>query len=324
MEYLRTAAEPECAPRDAREAFLADVLGGLRQPQKQIPCKWLYDARGSDLFERICGLAEYYPTRTELDIMESHAAGMAALLGEQCAVIEYGSGSSLKTHLLLRHLHRPVAYLPIDISAAALAEATARLRRNFPELRIRPVCGDFTAPLSLPLEGIGAHRRAVYFPGSTIGNLHKPEVVGFLRDTAAQCGAGGALLIGVDLRKDPAILERAYDDPRGVTAAFDLNLLARIDRELGGDFRLERFRHEARWDERHGRIEMHLVSTEDQVVTVAGEALGFARGESIWTESSYKYALGEFAALAAVAGWSCEQTWTDPRAWFSVQYLTTG
>ncbi len=323
MEQLELVVQPERAP-DVRAAFLADVLSGLRQPQKQLPCKWLYDRRGSQLFERIYTLEEYYPTRTELAIMEASSAAMASLLGERCAVIEYGSGSSLKTHLLLQHLRRPAAYLPVDISGAALDEATARLRRSFPSLVIRPVCADFTGPVSLPLHGITERRRAVYFPGSTIGNFHKPEVVGFLRRIAAQCGRGGALLIGVDLRKDPAVLERAYDDAAGVTAAFALNLLARIDRELGGDFQLERFRHEPRWDERHGRVEMHLVSTVDQVVTVAGETFAFTAGESIWTESSYKYGLGEFAALAALAGWRCERTWTDARAWFSVQYFATG
>ena len=322
MEQLELVVpQPERAP-DVRATFLAEVRRGLRQEQKEIPCKWLYDARGSQLFERICTLDEYYPTRTELGIMEANAAPMAALLGERCAVIEYGSGSSLKTHLLLQHLHRPAAYLPVDIAPAALEEATARLRRSFPSLEIRPVCGDFTTALALPLHGLSPRRRAVYFPGSTIGNFHKAEVVGFLRRVAAQCGPGGALLIGVDLRKDRALLERAYDDAAGVTAAFDRNVLVRIDRELGADFRPERFRHEARWEARQGRVEMHLVSTVDQVVHVAGESFTFVAGESIWTESSYKYDLGEFAALAALAGWRCERIWTDPHAWFSVQYLT--
>ena len=307
----------------ARASFLSDVLKGLSLPQKELPSKWLYDARGSHLFERICELEEYYPTRTELGIMEAHVGGMAGLLGRRCALIEYGSGSGLKTRLLLQHLADPAAYVPIDISQPALSDATARLARAFPGLRILPVCDDFTAPLELPLHGLSERRRAVYFPGSTIGNFHKPEVVGFLREVARQCGPGGGLLIGVDLLKERRVLERAYDDARGVTAAFDLNLLARANRELGADFRLDRFRHEARFDERHGRVEMHLVSTARQVAIVAGQRFRFEKGESIWTESSYKYGTREFAALAALAGWRCERVWTDERAWFSVQYLTT-
>jgi L-histidine Nalpha-methyltransferase len=319
------AARPVSPPApDSRSEFLADVLAGLGRPQKEIPCKWLYDARGSLLFERICELDEYYPTRTELAIMESHARSMAALLGEGCALVEYGSGSSLKTRLLLQHLARPAAYVPVDISAPALGAATERLARAFPGLRILPVCGDFTAPHALPLADLAARRVAVYFPGSTIGNFHKPDVVAFLREIARQCGEGGGLLIGVDLRKERTVLERAYDDARGVTAAFDLNVLVRANRELEADFRLDRFRHEAPFDDRHGRVEMHLVSTVAQLVSVGGETFRFAEGESIWTESSYKYGMREFAALAALAGWRCERTWTDERAWFSVQYLTTG
>ncbi len=309
---------------DTRAEFLTDVLAGLSRPQKEIPCKWLYDTRGSHLFERICELDEYYPTRTELGIMESHARAMAALLGPGCTLVEYGSGSSLKTRLLLQHLASPAAYVPVDISARALADATARLARGFPELPILPVCGDFTAPLELPLSGIAARPIAVYFPGSTIGNFHKPDVVAFLRAVSRQCGPGGGLLIGVDLRKERTVLERAYDDARGVTAAFDLNVLVRANRELDADFRLDRFRHESLFDERHGRVEMHLVATVGQLVTVGGQTFRFAEGESIWTESSYKYGMREFAALAALAGWRCERTWTDERAWFSVQYLTTG
>ncbi len=324
LEGVDPLLAPRAAPRDVRAEFLADVLDGLSQEQKQIPCKWLYDARGSHLFERICELDEYYPTRTELRLMEGNVGAMASLLGRGCAVVEYGSGSSLKTRLLLQHLAEPAAYVPVDISASALLEATERLARAFPSLRIRPVCDDFTAGSTLPLDGLGESRRVVYFPGSTIGNFHKAEVVGFLRAVAAQCGRGGGLLIGVDLRKEVPILLRAYDDRRGVTAAFDLNLLVRANRELEADFRLERFRHEARWDERNGRVEMHLVSTVDQLVSVAGHTFAIRAGESIWTESSYKYGMREFAALAALAGWRCERTWTDERAWFSVQYLTTG
>jgi L-histidine N-alpha-methyltransferase len=314
--------EQPAPAQDERAAFLGDVLEGLSRPQKEIPCKWLYDVRGSHLFEQICDLEEYYPTRTELGILERHVRAMAPLLGPQCALVEYGAGSGLKTRLLLRHLDRPAAYVPIDISESALAATAARLARDFPGLAVLPVRADFSAPIDLPLDGVRARRRAVFFPGSTIGNLHKPDVVGFLRMVARECGRGGALLIGVDLRKERSVLERAYDDARGVTAAFDLNVLARANRELGADFDLSRFRHEARFDDRHGRVEMHLVSQLPQIVTVGGKAFRFDAGESIWTESSYKYHLREFAALAALAGWRCERTWTDERAWFSVQYLT--
>ena len=316
-------AEPalRAPPPTARAEFLEDVLAGLARPQKEIPCKWLYDARGSALFERICALEEYYPTRTELAIMERGARAMAEMLGPECLLVEFGSGSSLKTRLLLQHLSRPAAYVPVDISAPSLASASASLARGFPSLPIMPVCGDFTRPLSLPLDGVAARRRAVYFPGSTIGNFHKPEVVGLLRQIAALCGPGGALLIGVDLLKEQPVLLRAYDDALGVTAAFDANLLARANRELGADFRLERFRHEARFDPGHGRIEMHLVATTPEQVAVAGRVFSFTQGESIWSESSYKYGVGEFAALAALAGWRCERAWSDERAWFSVQYL---
>ncbi len=307
---------------ELRAAFLADLTAGLARPQKEVPSKWLYDARGSALFERICAVEEYYPTRTELGIMETHVREMAELCGPGCALVEYGSGSSLKTRLLLQHLREVAAYVPLDISAPALADATGRLRRWKPELEVRPLCADFTAPHELPLSGLSPRRRVVFFPGSTIGNFHKPEVVAFLRHVAREVGRGGGLLIGVDLLKEREVLERAYDDARGVTAAFDLNLLARANRELGADFDLTRFRHAARFDERYGRVEMHLVSQAPQKVRVDGRSFAFAEGESLWTESSYKYSLTELTALAALAGWRSERCWTDPRAWFSVQYLT--
>ena len=320
---IATTTQPglEAGPGAERRQFLDDLLDGLGRPQKEIPCKWLYDERGSALFERICELEEYYPTRTELGIMERHVRGMAEALGPGCALVEYGSGSSLKTQLLLDHLPDPAAYLPVDISDAALAAAAVRLARRFPNLAIRPVCADFTGPLALP-EVRGARRRAVYFPGSTVGNFHKPDAVSFLAEVRRECGEGGALLLGVDLLKERRVLERAYDDARGVTAAFNLNLLARANRELGADFRLEAFRHVARFDERHGRIEMHLAARAPQRVHVAGRAFELARGETIFTESSYKYALPEIQALAVIAGWRTERAWTDTRAWFAVLLLT--
>jgi len=318
------AAYPPATPFEAlgtRSQFLADVLRGLARAPKEIPCKWLYDARGSALFERICDLAEYYPTRTELAIMEQHVRGMAALIGPGATLIEYGSGSSLKTRLLLAHLATPWAYVPVDISATALAEATARLARSFPDLQILPQCRDFTRPLALPARAAASRRRVVYFPGSTIGNLHRPQVLELLDQIAEQCGPGGGLLVGVDLLKSRQALEAAYDDARGVTAAFNENLLVRANRELGADFRLERFRHLAAFEPHHGRMEMHLVSTVRQSVRVGRQTFPFEAGETIWTESSYKYGPDEFAALAALAGWRLERSWTDERAWFSVQFL---
>ncbi len=324
LDTVKPSSVATLPPPEPGTDFLHDLLEGLAKPQKEIPCKWLYDARGSQLFERITELEEYYPTRTELAIMEANVMSMAAALGPACALIEYGSGSGLKTRLLLQYLRDPAAYVPVDISAPALASAAARLAAAFPGLDLRPVCADFTQPLRLPLEHVRAKRRAVFFPGSTIGNFHKPEMVSFLREVARQAGPGGGLLIGVDLRKERSILEAAYDDRRRVTAAFDLNVLARANHELGTSFDLDAFRHESRWDERHGRVEMHLVAKWAQTVLVGGARIAFAAGESIWTECSYKYDLPEFAALSALAGWRTERVWTDERAWFSVHYLTTG
>jgi dimethylhistidine N-methyltransferase len=304
-----------------RAAFLRDLLDGLARPQKEIPCKWLYDERGSALFERICDLPEYYPTRTELSILERYVGAMAPHFGSNCAIIEYGSGSGLKTQLLLEHVRRPACYVPVDISTSALVDATARLQRRFPGLTIAPVRGDFSEPVALPREAVAAQRRAVFFPGSTIGNLHKGETVVFLSRMRRECGRGGGLLLGVDLLKDRATLLNAYDDSRGVTAAFDLNILARANAELGADFDLEAFRHEARFDERHGRIEMHLVARRAVEAHVGGTTFRFAAGESIHTESSYKFALPELRALAALAGWRFEHIWSDEKAWFAVCWL---
>ncbi|BDG07933.1 L-histidine N(alpha)-methyltransferase [Anaeromyxobacter paludicola] len=301
--------------------FAADLVEGLSRPAKELPAKYFYDERGSRLFDLICELPEYYPTRTELDIMETWGGEMAALLGPRCVVVEYGSGSSLKTRVLLRELDRPAGYVPVDISREPLLAAAAALRERFPAIPIRPVCGDFTAHLALPLEGLQPARRAVYFPGSTIGNFHPPEAVGLLRHIASQAGPGGALLIGVDLRKDPAVLEAAYNDRLGVTAAFNLNLLARANRELGADFDLDRFRHRAFFDRVRSRIEMHLVSVGRQEVHALGRAFRFEDGESIHTESSYKYGPGEFVALAARAGFRQGGLWVDDERLFSVHFL---
>lgn len=304
-----------------RERFLDDVLCGLRQPQKTLPCKYFYDADGSKLFDQICALPEYYPTRTELGILRAHAAEMAASLGPETLLIEYGSGSSVKTRLLLDRLVRPAAYLPVDISREHLEETALTLRLDYPGLAIEPVCADFATPFALPRLARRAARRAIYFPGSTIGNFPEAGAVALMGDVARRVGPGGAFLVGVDLKKDPRVLERAYDDDAGVTAAFNLNLLARMNRELDADFDLRRFRHRARWVEAAGRIEMHLVSLADQWVRIDGQTVHFAHGESICTEHSHKYTLAGFARLARSAGLAVRRVWTDPAERFSVQYL---
>jgi L-histidine Nalpha-methyltransferase len=305
-----------------RARFQEDVVSGLSARQKTIPAKWLYDARGCALYELITELPEYYPTRTELGILDAHGADLSAAIGPDALVFEYGTGSGVKTGRLLAMLRRPAAYLAVDIARGALLATAEALARRFEGFPIRPVCADFTEPFKLPVEDLKAARRVAFFPGSTIGNFDLPDAMVLLRQIAEQAGRGGGLVIGVDLRKDSATLERAYDDARGVTAAFDLNLLARLNRELGGDFRLSSFRHRAIWDDRRGRIEMHLESLEDQLVRVAGRTWTFREGETIHTESSYKYVPREFDALAALAGWRLERTWTDERAWFAVKYFT--
>ena len=302
--------------------FRDEVWAGLATPQKTLPCKYFYDERGSALFESICDLPEYYPTRTELSIMETHAPAMASLLGERCLLVEYGSGSSRKTRLLLDRLRDAAGYVPIDISRAALSESARSLAAAYPAIEVLPVCADYTEPFELPRPRVTAARRGVYFPGSTIGNFTPPHAQRFLARMARVAGPRGAVLIGVDLKKERATLERAYDDAAGVTAAFNQNLLVRINRELGGTFDVARFRHLARWDEHAGRVEMHLASAVAQTVRVAGRPFWFAAGETIHTENSYKYDLGNFAALAAGAGLAVREIWTDEKRRFSVQYLT--
>jgi dimethylhistidine N-methyltransferase len=303
-------------------SFREEVLCGLRKRQKELPSKFFYDERGSELFEQISTLDEYYLTRTELGIMRDHARAMAEVLGQQVLLIEYGSGSSTKTRLLLDHLLQPAAYVPIDISKEHLIQAAMALAAAYPALEVLPVCADYTTDFPLPAPTIPAARRVVYYPGSTIGNFDREPALRFLRHIAQVCGPGGGLLIGVDLSKDPVKLHHAYNDWEGITAAFNLNLLARINRELGADFPLDRFRHYAFYNPREGRVEMHLVSLDNQTAHVGDAAFSFEIGESIWTESSYKYRLAEFADLAGAAGFAVEQVWMDPQGLFSVQYLT--
>lgn len=303
------------------EQFREDVRRGLRAPSRHIPSKYFYDDTGSRLFDEICTLPEYYPTRTELAIMRCHAVEMARLLGPRCFLIEYGSGSSVKTRLLLDQLIRPVAYIPVDISGAHLRRAAARLAHAYPQIEVLPLCADFTAPLHLSAAAPGA-RRIVYFPGSTIGNFTPDEACILLRRTAGMCGPGGGMLLGADLKKDPDVIEAAYNDGRGVTAAFNLNLLARVNRELGGDFRLDAFWHHAFYTPADARVEMHLVSRRAHQVRAAGEVLEFRDGESIRTEYSYKYNHADLRDLAFATGFEFRQAWTDDRGYFTVQYWT--
>ncbi len=305
-----------------REVFLQDVIQGLRAPLKSIPCKYFYDEQGSCLFDQICDLDEYYPTRTELAIMREFGEEIAACLGSDCLLIEYGSGSGTKTRILLDHLREPAAYVPIDISREHLTRSTTDLARTYTSLHVLPVCADFTREFTLPAVSRPASRKVVYFPGSTIGNFAPGEARRFLARIADVCGAGGGLLIGVDLKKSPDILERAYNDRKGVTAAFNLNLLARINRELGADFALDHYRHQAVYNRSSGQIEMYIVSLRDQVVHLGGQEFAFAEGDRILTECSCKYGLDEFARLAASVGLNVERAWTDDQRLFSVQYLT--
>jgi len=295
--------------------FLEDVVAGLSLPQKALPPKYFYDAKGSKLFERICRLPEYYLTRAELSLTREHIASIARFAGKGGELLEYGSGESLKTRLLIRAL-RPTTYLPVDISLSALERASARLAREFPWLRIVPVAADFSRPLDLPA---AKGQRTAYFPGSTIGNLTPDEAHGFLARARTQARR---MLIGTDLKKDANVLHAAYNDSRGVTAAFNLNLLARINRELGGDFDLASFAHYAFYNAPRGRIEMHLVSLKKQSVKLGAHRFGFERGESIHTENSHKYSSEGFRALAADAGFAQTRCWSDRKGLFALHGLT--
>ena len=303
-----------------RNAFRRDVLDGLSAEPKSVPSKYFYDETGSALFDRITETEEYYPTRTELAIMRAHVGAMADEIGPGAALVEYGSGSSLKTRVLLDHLDRLAAYVPIDISREHLFTTAERLRAVYPDLPILPVAADYTAAFDLP-DLPAHHRRVVYFPGSTIGNFDRVQAAAFLRQAARVAGPGGALLIGVDLKKDPAVLEAAYDDAAGVTADFNLNLLDRINRELGGTFDRDRFAHRAVWNEDEGRIETYLVSLREQTVEIDGVAFSFGEDEAVHTENSHKYTVEGFARFAAECGFAARQAWTDDAGLFSVQYF---
>jgi len=315
----RPAIRPQ-ALQNGATAFAADVLEGLAGTPKRLPAKYFYDEAGSRLFERITELPEYYPTRTELRILESSAESIAGLADPGAALIEFGSGSTAKARLLLRHMVSVRAYVPVDISAEFVNGEAARLQADFPALRVLPVAADFTGAFELPA-AVKAGPRLGFFPGSTIGNLEPHEVTGFLRRAKRALGQAAAFVVGVDLVKDPEVLYAAYNDSQGVTAQFNRNLLVRINRELGADFDVSAFEHHAFYHRELRRIEMHLASLRRQKVRILGKCFEFRAGETIHTENSYKYTIESFAALARGAGWSIGAVWTDPDRYFSVQAL---
>jgi L-histidine Nalpha-methyltransferase len=314
---LQTALRAE-PPVGTADCFAADVLAGLTAKPKWLPPKYFYDAAGSALFEHITQLPEYYPTRCELELLRAHAPAIASLFPPNCALIEFGSGSSKKARILLGAAATVEAYVPVDISGDFLQQDCAQLHRDFPHLAVHPLVADFTQAFELP-QAIASNPRVGFFPGSTIGNFEPHEAAKFLRHAGQMLGAGAVLAIGVDLVKDTDILCRAYNDAEGVTAKFNLNLLARINRELGADFDLTRFEHHAFYNREKSRIEMHLASTRRQKVRINGTAIAFRAGETIHTENSYKYTIDSFAALAQGSGWSPLAVWSDGQ--FSVHAI---
>jgi dimethylhistidine N-methyltransferase len=315
-----TVAFHDFAPK--LDNFRDAVLDGLSRKQKRIPCRFLYDARGSDLFEAICETPEYYPTRTEIAILREHAPEIAALMGPDATLIEYGSGAGQKVKLLLDAMERPRAYAGIEVSREILLRATDDLAPAWPKLDVVAICADFLTPITLPaaLRG-GAGPRVGFFPGSSIGNFTPAEATRFLAQCRTMVGPGGGMLIGIDLKKETARLDAAYNDAAGITAAFTLNLLERINRELGGDFATTRFAHHAKYDAATGRVAIHIRSLAEQTATVAGRRFQFAKGEGIHTEDSWKYAVSDFQMLARDAGYTPRGCWTDRDRLFSVHYL---
>lgn len=307
--------------RSTPTTMLNEVIEGLQKKQKTLPCKYFYDDHGSQLFEQICELQEYYPMRTELSIMPSALPEIVTLIGTECMLIEYGSGSSTKTKMFLDALESPVAYVPIDISKELLMNSARELSASYPYIEILPVCGDYTGNITIPTPSKHARRKIIYFPGSTIGNFDPQSAELFLRKIGA-ISQGGSLLIGVDLKKDFTLLHQAYNDAQGITAQFNKNILKHINTQLHANFKLDQFEHYAFYNPHEGRIEMHLVSLKEQCVDIGNTKIYFTHGESIWTESSCKYTLKEFAELAATAGFQLERAWTDPNNLFSVQYYT--
>lgn len=322
MDTTTTHALPLVDQAPDTESFQEAVLNGLRQSQKSIPSKFLYDEKGSKLFDRICQLDEYYLTRTEIAIMRAHIDAMVDVVGSDVRLVELGSGSSIKTRILLDHLDSLAVYVPIDISRRHLLDAAETLAAAYPDVPVQPVCADYTSTFNLPDPPRPAARTVVYYPGSTVGNFQPEEAQQFLARIAEGLGATDGLLIGVDLKKDVGVLEAAYDDAEGVTAAFNKNLLNRMNRELDASFDPKTFEFWSFWNEEEGCIESHLRSLRTQTVAVAGTSVSFEEGETIHTESSYKYTVQEFADLVGSAGYSVDHVWTDDASYFSIQYCT--
>jgi dimethylhistidine N-methyltransferase len=307
----------------ARSDFLAQAIDGLSGSPRMLPSKFFYDERGSDLFQKICELPEYYVTRTETEILRRYTPEMAASIGENAEIVGFGTGAGVKTRMLLERLENPIAYVPVDISRQRLTDSAEALSREMPGLEILPVCADYLQSFELPTPTRKPEHIAVFFPGSTIGNMEPQVAQGFLARVAKLCGHSGGLIIGVDLQKSRAVLEPAYNDSAGVTAAFNLNLLARANRELGADFDLEQWQHRAIYNQKESRIEMHLISKKAQTLHLAEREFHFARGEKIITEFSYKHTIEGFTALAASVGFRPPRTWTDPKQFFAVFHFTT-
>lgn len=306
-----------------RVSFLEALLDGLSRPQKAIPCQFLYDRRGMRYYEQICRLPEYYPARTETRILLSHAPEFAELIGPDAVVYELGSGTSTKTPLLLDKLHAPYAYVPIDVCRDALISSSTEIAAAYPDLRVDAVCGNYAYPEALPeIEAPG--RPVAFFPGSTIGNLNRREAVALLKHWRAHLGSSGLMIIGVDLKKDPALIELAYNDPQGVTAAFIQNVLTRANREVDANFDCDAFHYEGRYDEEDGCVRMNLLSRRDQNVHIGALEFYFARDEALHVEDSHKYTIEDFAQIATEGGFSVAQVFTDPRKLFSVQILNAG
>jgi dimethylhistidine N-methyltransferase len=309
---------------DETSAFEADVLKGLSAAKKRVPAKYFYDAAGSQLFDEITEQEEYYPTRCEMRILKDHAADIARLIPPGAALVEFGSGSNKKARILLAAAPVLAAYVPVDICGEMVEREAAELRADFPHLNIHPVTADFCFPFELPPEARDAPMRVGFFPGSTIGNFEPHEAAAFLRNAANILGPKARIIIGVDLIKSADVLNAAYNDKAGVTAEFNLNLLKRINRELGGTFNLDEFEHHAFYNRERHRIEMHLASLKRQKVKVAGECFDFRAGETIHTESSYKYSVESLGALARGVGWEPAGAWTDPDKCFSIQAFKLG
>lgn len=320
MNNHQSAAAVVDLQPDATE-FLSDVVTGMQADPKHLPCKYLYDERGSRLFDEICELDEYYLTRSEDQIIKEFAAEMAEQLGPGVMLVEYGSGSSTKTRALLDELISPSAYVPVDISREHLRRTADDLAECYPHIEVLPVCADFTQPFSLPNASTPPTHAAVFFPGSTIGNFRRSAARRMLTRIAGLCGRGGGLLIGIDLQKDVEVIESAYNDSAGVTAEFNVNLLRHINRELGADFVLEDFLHRAVYDEHENRVEISLVSQCEQSVAVGGRVFPLDRDEAIVTEYSHKYTIDGFARLAAEAGLTLRRTWTDEDELFAVLHF---